>query len=139
MSDAKTIEFLLWMEDSEADAEALRAMTKVVAGDLEENRDASVSSVSAVSAVEGEPGRVPKGGDSGGSILNVEINLENIVAFGKWLYGRVAGTSTKAKFEYQGATFEFDGRNAQELAVVMDEFQQFVAAIDASKKDAPKP
>ncbi len=130
MSDAKTVEFHLWVEDEAASDEELQAMTRVIATELEEHSARVVPfSAGQVPVMAG----IPKG-EPGGSILDVEINLENIAAFGKWLYGRLVGTSTKAKFEYGGAKFEFDGRNAKELAAVMDEFKGFVTAIESAKQ-----
>ncbi len=99
MDGAQTVNFQLSMVDSEVSAEELGAVVRVVAAELE-SRGADVAAVA--SSRGGEPGRVAKGTGSGGSILNVEINLENIVAFGKWLRERLVGTSTKAKFEYKG-------------------------------------
>lgn len=124
MAEAQTVEFQLSMTDPEASAEELRGMVQFVAAELE-----GQGALVAAAPSSGQPGRVAKGGGTSGSILNVEINLENILAFGRWLRRRIAGTPTKAKFEFSGAVFEFEGQDEQQLAAAMAGFEQFVATV----------
>ena len=132
MSGAQTVNFQLSVVDSEASSEELSAVVRAVAAELE-GQGADVAAVAAPRC--GGSGRVAKGGDSGGSILNVEINLENIVAFGKWLQGRLVGSSLKVGMKYgaDGSDFQFDGSNPEQLEAAMDQFERYVALMEAAR------
>jgi hypothetical protein len=130
MTGSNSIEFLLSVQDETADAEELRAILTALVTELDE-RSAQVSEVSVAEAT--AKGLVAKGEEKGG-LLDVKINLDTLKSFGKWLYERLVGTSTKAKFEYEGQKFEFDGRNPQDLAVAMENWEKYVATIEAAKK-----
>ena len=131
MSDAQTVEFQLLVADAEAPEDELRAVLQVVAAELE-REGAEVSAIA--NPRSGDAGRITKGGGSGGSILKAEINLENMVVFGKWLRRKIAGTPIKADFEFEGQKFKFEGQDEQQLDAAMARFEQFVATIDATKR-----
>jgi hypothetical protein len=130
MDMANSVDFLLSVQDETASDEELQAILGVVAAELDE-LSAKVEEVTAADAQ--VKGLIAKGSEKG-NLLNVEINLDTLKSFGKWLYERLVGTSTKAKFEYDGQRFEFDGRNAKELASAMQDFEKFVTTIEAAKR-----
>lgn len=132
MSDAQAVEFQLLMSDSDASADKLRAVLKAVAVELE-RQGAEVTAVMTQSS--GDGGRIAKGaGGSGDGALSVKAVAEKLPGIGKWLYERLQGTSTKAKFKNGDVEFEFNGRNVQEMQVAMDEFRLFLAESDAAKR-----
>lgn len=73
-------------------------------------------------------------GDGGTSILDVKINLEALQTFGLWLYERLVGTTTKVNFEYEGIKFAFEGRSDRDRAAAMQDFQDFIAQLEAAKR-----
>jgi hypothetical protein len=125
-----SIDFLLSVQDDRADADELRSILVNLATQLD-RLSANVTEVAATEAM--STGMIPKG-DEKGNLLDVKINLDTLKQFGKWLYDRVVGTTTKAKFEYDGQKFEFDGRNEQDRAAALRDFEKFVIAIERAKK-----
>jgi hypothetical protein len=86
-----------------------------------------------------QPGLPPQSemiekGEPSSSILDVKVNLETLQVFGRWLYDRLVGTTTKVKFEYGEIKFEFEGRNDRDRASAMQDFEQFVARLEAAKQ-----
>jgi hypothetical protein len=131
MADSTTIEILLSIQDELADVVEQRAVLNAVAVELDQ-RSAEVSKVTIAAAQ--ASGMIAKGDEKSGNLLDIKINLDTLKNFGKWLYERLVGTSTKAKFEYEGAKFEFDGRNPQDLAVAMENWEKYVVTIEKAKQ-----
>lgn len=129
-----SIEFQLSVQDSQADAEELQAILTTLAAELE-SQSAIVESVAAPES-SAQAGTVSKG--EPGGILDVKINLDSLKAFGKWLYERLVGTTTKVKFEYGEAKFEFEGRNDRDRAAAQQDFEAFVAKLEAAKLEVMK-
>jgi hypothetical protein len=125
-----SIDFLLSVQDDRADADELRSILVNLATQLD-RFSADVTEVPASEAV--ATGMIPKGDDKG-NLLDVKINLDPLKQFAKWLYDRLVGGTTKATFEYDGQKFEFNGRNEQDRAAAMRDFEKFVIAIERAKK-----
>jgi hypothetical protein len=123
------LQFQLSVQDAEATPEELQLILQTVAAELE-NQSAEVEPI--VSS-EGITREMLTKGDTSGSILDVKIDLNALVGFGKWLHDRLAGTPTKIKFEYEGIKFEFEGRNDRDRAAAMADFQAFVTQLAATK------
>ena len=124
------IEFQLSVQDGQATDEELQGILRTLAAELE-NQSAVVESVASSKPL-GQPGTVKKGESS--SILDVKIDLDALKTFGKWLYERLVGTATKVKFEYGETKFEFEGRNDQDRAAAMQDFEAFIAKLEAAKQ-----
>lgn len=129
-NDNDTIAFYLTVHDDQATDKELQAMLVALMGELE-NLSAVVEPVPETEAV--EQGMIAKG-EKGSNIFNIEINLETLKTFAKWLYERLMGTSTKVKFEYGEAKFEFEGRNDLDRASAQKDFEDFVLKLEAAKK-----
>jgi hypothetical protein len=125
-----SIDFLLSVQDDQADTDELRSVLVNLATELD-RLSADVTEVTATDAV--ETGMIPKG-DEKGNLLDVKINLDPLKNFAKWLYDRLVGSTTKATFEYDGQKFEFNGRNEQDRAAAMRDFEKFIIAIERAKK-----
>jgi hypothetical protein len=126
------VEFQLSVQDEQAtDEEELQLILQTLAAELE-NQSAEVSPVAPLD-VPPEPEMVNKGEPSS-SILDVKINLDTLQTFGKWLYGRLVGTTTKVKFEYGEVRFEFEGRTDRDRASAQQDFENFVARLEAAKQ-----
>lgn len=125
------IEFWLSVEDEQATDEELQTILGTLAAELED-QSAAVMPV-ALAKLPPQPGMVEKGEPSS-SILDVKINLDTLQTFGKWLYDRLVGTTTKVKFEYEAVKFEFEGRNDRDRAAAMQDFENFVARLEAAKQ-----
>lgn len=124
------IAFSLTLQDDQANDKEFQAILAALLGELE-NRSALVEPVPATKIT--EEGIIAKG-EKGSSIFNVEINLETLKVFSKWLYERLAGTSSKVKFKYGEAEFEFEGRNNLDPMAAMQGFEDFVLKLEAAKK-----
>jgi hypothetical protein len=129
-----SIDFLLSVQDDQADTDELRSVLVNLATELD-RLSADVTEVTATDAV--ETGMIPKG-DEKGNLLDVKINLDPLKNFAKWLYDRLVGSTTKATFEYDGQKFEFNGRNEQDRAAAMRDFEKFIIAIERAKKAKTK-
>jgi hypothetical protein len=123
-----SIDFLLSVEDEAASDDEVQAILASLAVEL----DGLAADVSAV-AVAAATGMIAKGEEKG-NLLDVKINLDTLKSFGKWVYDRVVGTTTKVEFHYGGESFKFDGRKPEELTAAMEGFGKFVATIEAAKK-----
>ncbi|MBF2035598.1 MAG: hypothetical protein IGR92_08960 [Leptolyngbyaceae cyanobacterium T60_A2020_046] len=139
---SSSLEFHLSVQDGQSTDEDLQAMLVALAAELE-NQAAEVTATQKVEmpspSVDGlpVPPMIPKG-DGGTSILNVKINLEALQTFGLWLHKRLAGTTTKVNFEYEGIKFAFEGRSDRDRAAAMQDFQDFIAQLEAAKREAAK-
>jgi len=130
-----SIEFQLSVQDSQANAEELQAILRTLAAELE-SQSAVVESVASPDS--STPDGTVAMGEPSSSILDVKINMDSLKAFGKWLYERLLGTNTKVKFEYGEAKFEFEGRNDRDRAAAQQDFEAFVAKLEAAKLEAMK-
>ncbi|MBW4658886.1 MAG: hypothetical protein KME15_09435 [Drouetiella hepatica Uher 2000/2452] len=124
------IEFQLSVQDEQATDEDLQLILRTLAAELE-SQSAEVMPVAPSAAT--EPEMVEKGEPSS-SILDVKINLDTLKTFGTWLYGRLVGTTTKVKFKHEGTEFEFEGRNDSDRASAQQDFEDFVAKLEAVKQ-----
>ncbi|NEP15838.1 MAG: hypothetical protein F6J97_02920 [Leptolyngbya sp. SIO4C1] len=123
------VKFHLSIQDEQASDVELQKALYAVAAELEK-QSAQVASVPSPTL---SSDFVAMGGDIV-SLLNVEINPDTLKAFGRWLYERLLGTSTKVKFEYEGIVFEFEGRSNRDRQSAMQDFEQFIAKIEAAKR-----
>ena len=126
-----SIEFQLSVQDEQLNAQELQLVLGAVA--LELDRQSAEIVPAAPSKSPSDPEMVEKGEPSS-SILDVKINLDTLQTFGKWLYERLVGTTTKVKFEYNEVKFEFEGRNDRDRASAMQDFENFVARLEAAKQ-----
>jgi hypothetical protein len=128
------IEFQLSVQDGQATDEKLQLILRTLAMELENQSAEVVPFVSSkLPPTPSNPDMVEKGEPSS-SILDVKINLDTLQTFGKWLYDRLVGTNTKVKFEYGAVKFEFEGRNDRDRAAAMQDFENFVARLEAAKQ-----
>lgn len=135
------IEFQLSVQDEQATDEELQSILRTLAAELE-NQSATVDVVPCSSILDvtidlppgGGRSEVVQKGEPSSSILDVKINLDTLKTFGKWLYERLVGTTTKVEFEYGEAKFKFEGRNNQDRAAAMQDFNAFVAKVEAMKQ-----
>jgi hypothetical protein len=117
------------LHDSQGSSDELQQMLQTIAAELE----AQSAQVSQAPPALSAPGDEIAKGEASSSILDVKINLDTLKQFGQWLYERILGTTTEATFEYEGAKFTFKGRNVQDQAATMQEFEKFVATVDKAK------
>jgi hypothetical protein len=125
------IEFQLSVQDGQVTKEELQLILQTLAAELE-NQAAEVEMAVPTDAPS-EPEMVEKGEPSSG-ILDVKINLDALKTFGQWLYGRLVGTTTKVKFKYDEVEFEWEGRNDGDRATAWQDFEDFIAKIEAAKQ-----
>ena len=126
-----SIELLLSVQDEQASDEELQAILRTLAAELE-GQSAEVVPIAPTESAS-QPGMLDKGESSSG-ILDVKINLDALKSFGKWLYDRLVGTTTKVKFAYGDAKFEFEGRNDRDRAAAQQDFEDFIARLEAAKQ-----
>lgn len=126
-----SIEFQLSVQDEQLNAQELQLVLGAVALELDQQSAEVVPAAPPKSP--SDPDMVKKGEPSS-SILDVKINLDTLQTFGKWLYERLVGTTTKVKFEYNEVKFEFEGRNDVDRASAMQDFENFVARLEAAKQ-----
>lgn len=126
-----SIEFQLSVQDEQLNAQELQLVLGAVVLELDQQSAEVVPA--APSKSPSDPEMVEKG-EAGSSILDVKINLDTLQTFGKWLYERLVGTTTKVKFEYNEVKFEFEGRNDRDRASAMQDFENFVARLEAAKQ-----
>jgi hypothetical protein len=124
------IEFQLSVQDDQATYEELQAILGALAVELE-NQAAEVVSLSG-SEPSAEP-RMAHKGDAPASLLDVKLNLEAVQVFGKWLYGRLVGTTTTVEFDHKGTKFKFEGQN-KDLAAAIQNFESFVTKLDTTNQ-----
>lgn len=125
------LEFQLSVQDGQATDAELQLIMQTLAAELE-SQSAEVTPAAATDAPP-SPEMVQKG-ESSSSILDVKINLDTLKTFGKWLYDRLVGTNTKVKFEYGEVKFEFEGRRDRDRASAQQDFENFVAKLEAIKQ-----
>lgn len=124
------IELKVAVQDEQATDEELQAILTTLAMELE-NQEATVTLA--------EPSRKTSGtgeltkGEENGSLLDIKINLDTLKDIAKWLYERLAGTTTKVKFKYGDLEFEFSGRN-QDLQSAQKSIEDWISKIEAEKR-----
>lgn len=126
----RLIEFQLSVRDEQATDEELQSILRTLAAELERQS----ATVDVVASELSAPSGVVQKGEASSSILDVKINLDTLKTFGKWLYERLVGTTTKVEFEYGEAKFKFEGRNNQDRAAAMQDFEAFVAKVEVTKQ-----
>jgi hypothetical protein len=131
MLDSNTVTVELIIQNSSASLEELQHITRAIASQLEPQAD-SVSLVE-VSSAELNGVEILKGTQSS-SILDIQINLDTLKSFGGWFYDRLVGTPTEASFECEGSKFVFKGRNEQDRAAAIRDFERFIAAVRDKKE-----
>lgn len=119
------------VEDQQASDEELQAILATLAMELE-NQEATVTAAKPSRDASGTD-EVTKG-DESSSLLDIKINLDTLKDFGKWLYERLVGTTTKVKFKYGDLEFEFEGRNDQDRQSAQKDFEDFVSKLEAAKR-----
>jgi hypothetical protein len=122
------IEFQLSVQDAQATDEELQRILRALAVELE-NQAAEVVALSD-SDLSPEP-RMAQKGDAPAGLLDVKLNLEAVQVFGKWLYGRLVGTTTTVEFDHKGTKFKFEGQN-KDLAVAIQNFENFVTKLETT-------
>lgn len=132
MLDSNTVTVELIVQDFSASSEELQQIIRAIAAQLEPQAD-SVSLVD-VSSVELNGVVISKGTQSS-NILDIQINLDTLKSFGGWFYDRLVGTPTEASFECEGFKFVFKGRNEQDRAAAVRDFERFVAAVREKKNN----
>jgi hypothetical protein len=130
MLDSNTVTVELIVQDSSASSEELQQTIRAIAAQLEPRAD-SISLVD-VSSAELNGAVIPKGTQSS-SILDIKINLDTLKSFSGWFYDRLVGTQTEASFECEGFKFVFKGRNEQDRAAAIRDFERFIAAVREKK------
>jgi hypothetical protein len=123
------LEFQLAIQDPEASPDELQQILQAIAAELE----TQTAEVSQSPLVQDPDSDTIAKGEASSSILDVKINLDTLKTFGHWLYERLLGGTTEATFEYEGAKFTFKGRNVQDQAATMQEFETFIAAVAKAK------
>jgi hypothetical protein len=131
MIDSNTVTVELIIQDSSASSEELQQIIRAIASQLEPQAD----SVSLVDVSPAELNRVviPKGTQSS-NILDIQINLDTLKSFGGWLYDRLVGMPTEVSFECEGIIFVFKGRNEQDRAAAIRDFERFLVAVRDKKE-----
>jgi hypothetical protein len=130
MSDSNTVALKLTFLDSTASTEELQQIIRTIAAQLENQAD----TVSFAVPSNQSDGTVILKGEQSSSTLDIKINLDKLKSFGKWLYERLIGTSVEAEFEHEGTKFRYKGRNQEDSAAAIQDFQRFITAIEAAKQ-----
>jgi hypothetical protein len=126
-----SIEFQLAVQDEQATDDELQLVLRTLAAELEYQL-AEVVPVAPMDVSRNS--ELVKKGEGSSSILDVKIDLNTLQTFGKWLYERLMGTTTKVKFEYGDVKFEFEGRTDRDRAAAMQDFENFVTKLEAAKQ-----
>lgn len=127
------IEFQISVTDEQARDDELQAILGTLATELEKRSVKVTPVLPDATSLDYDLKAIEKGINLG-SILAVKGKLEAFKPFISWLSGRLAGTTTKVKFTYEGASFEFEGNNDRDRAAAMQDFETFVLKLEALKQ-----